>query len=145
LPTDKPFVLVVDDNVDGREMLVEYLRHRGLDVVAASGGQVALDYAVQHRPDLILMDLQMPGMDGWTATQQLKAHPNTRDIIVIALTAHALSAQEQLARAAGCDAFVTKPFDLIRLSDAIEHVMEYGRAGLPAIASLAHTQLQQSS
>jgi len=99
----RPYVLVVDDSPDGREMLHEYLTFRGLNVVAVASGEAALTQAFQAPPALILMDLQMPGITGWEATRQLKAHPDTKDVIVIALSAHALAPDERIAREAGCD------------------------------------------
>ncbi len=134
---EKSFILVVDDNPDGREMLVEYLRYRGFEVVAASGGRAGIDYAIEHRPTLILMDLQMPGLDGWDATRELKANADLRDVIVIAVSAHAMIQDEGTARAAGCDGFVTKPYAIDAFADAIAEVMAHGRRGLAAIAALA--------
>src|SRR6266851_4674989 len=114
-----PYVLVVDDAPDGREMLTEYLTFRGLEVIEVPDGGAALTQARTRRPAVILMDLQMPGLDGWEATRQLKAHPDTKDIIVIAVTAHALTPDEGIARQAGCDAFIAKPFDIRKVGDAI--------------------------
>ena len=134
------YILVVDDHPDGREMLTEYLRFRGFEVIDAPDGETALAQAHARRPAVILMDLQMPGIDGWEATRQLKAHPDTSDILVIALTAHALKPDEGIARRAGCDAFVAKPFDLVAFGNAISHVMRRGRAGLVAVNALAPLQ-----
>ena len=86
-----PYVLVVDDSQDGREMLTEYLQFRGFDVMASSNGEAALTQAFAHPPAIILMDLHMPGITGWEATRRLKAHPATKDVIVVALTAHAMA------------------------------------------------------
>jgi two-component system, cell cycle response regulator DivK len=135
--TAAPFVLVVDDERDGREMLAEYLRFRGFTVVAASGGQAAVTYASTDRPALILMDLQMPGMDGYAAARKLKSQPHTRDVVIIALSAHAMTGDEGKALDAGCDAYVSKPYDIVALADSLEHVVRRGRAGLGSIAGLS--------
>lgn len=136
----RSYVLVVDDSLDGREMLTEYLRFRGFEVIAASNGEAALTKAFAEPPALILMDLQMPGITGWDATRQLKAHRKTRDVIVIALSAHALAPDESIARQAGCDAFVPKPFDLAKLADAVTEVLQRGRPGLVAVDALTNPQ-----
>jgi len=109
-PADsRPLVLVVDDYQDAREMYAEYLSFSGFRVAEASNGLEAVEKAFALRPDVILMDLSLPGMDGWTATRQLKTDERTRGIPVVALTGHALAGASDGARQAGCDAFVTKP------------------------------------
>jgi CheY-like chemotaxis protein len=102
-------VLLVDDYPDAREMYSEYLKFSGFDVVEAANGLEALQRALDHTPDIILMDLSLPVMDGWEATRRLKADPRTASIPVVALTGHALSGTNEGAVKAGCDAFVTKP------------------------------------
>lgn len=104
-----PLILVVDDYEDAREMYAEYLRFCGFRVAEARNGNEALEQAFALLPDLILMDLSLPGMDGWEATRQLKADERTRHIPVVALTGHALAGASEGARRAGCDSFVTKP------------------------------------
>ena len=104
-----PLILVVDDYEDAREMYAEYLRFCGFRVAEARNGNEALDQAFTLKPDLILMDLSLPGMDGWEATRQLKADERTRQIPVVALTGHALAGASEGAKKAGCDSFVTKP------------------------------------
>ena len=104
-----PLILVVDDYEDAREMYAEYLRFCGFRVAEARNGNEALEQAFSLTPDLILMDLSLPGMDGWEATRQLKADPRTNRIPVVALTGHALAGASEGARKAGCDSFVTKP------------------------------------
>lgn len=104
-----PLVLIVDDFEDNREMYAQYLRFHGYEIVEADNGQEALKQAAELRPDVIVMDLSLPGMDGWEATRRLKQEPLTRDIPVIALTGHALTGSEHTAREAGCDRFLTKP------------------------------------
>jgi CheY-like chemotaxis protein len=135
LVTAPSYILVVDDFADGREMVAEYLEFRGFAVRQAHTGGEALQLARVDLPKIILMDLSMPGVDGWEATRQLKADPQTKDVIVIALTAHALAHDEQKARDAGCDAFIPKPFDLSALADGLERVLAGGRRALAGFAT----------
>ena len=110
MSTDQgPLILVVDDYEDAREMYAEYLRFCGFRVAEARNGNEALEQAFSLMPDLILMDLSLPGMDGWEATRQLKADERTRQIPIVALTGHALAGASEGAKRAGCDSFVTKP------------------------------------
>ena len=127
MPNPAPYVLVVDDFPDGREMLAEYLGFQGFTVVEATNGEAALALARERPPALILMDLQMPGMGGWEATRQLKADPRTRHIPVIALSAHAMGPDEGIARRAGCDGFLSKPFEIRAVGDAVEQVLRRAR------------------
>jgi two-component system cell cycle response regulator DivK len=115
--SSRPRVLLVDDYPDAREMYSEYLQFSGFDVTEAANGMEALQRAADDAPDIILMDLSLPVMDGWEATRRLKADPRTADIPVVALTGHALAGISDGAKQAGCDAFVTKPClpeDLVR-------------------------------
>jgi CheY-like chemotaxis protein len=104
-----PLVLIVEDYEDAREMYAEYLQYAGFRVAEARNGMEALQIAQEMLPDVILMDLALPGMDGWEATRRLKSDERTRRIPVIAVTGHALSGHSDTARKAGCDAFVSKP------------------------------------
>jgi CheY-like chemotaxis protein len=113
-------VLVVEDFADNRDLLTEYLTFRGFAVTAAADGEAALRSAREDLPDVILMDLRMPGLDGWQTTRRLKADPSTSNVPVIAVTAHALKREVESARDAGCDAVVAKPFDISALADALE-------------------------
>jgi CheY-like chemotaxis protein len=106
---ERPCVLLVDDYPDAREMYSEYLQYSGFDVIEAGNGIEALQQAIEREPDIILMDLSLPVMDGWEATRRLKADRRTARIPVVALTGHALAGISEGARRAGCDAFVTKP------------------------------------
>jgi len=106
---EAPLILVVDDYQDAREMYAEYLQFSGFRVAEARNGNEAVAQAFSLRPDLILMDLSLPGMDGWEATKLLKADERTKHIPVVALTGHALAGASEGARKAGCDSFVTKP------------------------------------
>jgi CheY-like chemotaxis protein len=104
-----PLILVVDDYQDAREMYAEYLQFSGFRVAEARNGNEAVAQAFALKPDLILMDLSLPGMDGWEATRRLKADDATRHIPIVALTGHALAGASEGAKKAGCDSFVTKP------------------------------------
>jgi len=106
---ERPRVLVVDDYPDAREMYAEYLQYSGFDVIEAGNGIEALERAADSAPDIILMDLSLPVMDGWEATRRLKADKATADIPIVALTGHALAGILEGAKNAGCDAFITKP------------------------------------
>ena len=104
-----PLVLIVDDYDDNREMYSSYLEFAGLRVAEASNGRDALTKTRELMPDLIVMDLSLPGIDGWQATRAIKQDTNTRHILVLALTGHALEGASAGARDAGCDGFLTKP------------------------------------
>ena len=114
-----PNILLVEDEELNRDMLSRRLERRGFTVKIAEDGEQGLELAKEDSPDLILMDLSLPGIDGWEATRQLRSDPSTAKIPIIALTAHALSDQEGKARDAGCDDFDTKPVDLKRLLSKI--------------------------
>ncbi len=102
-------VLVVDDYEDNRELFAEYLAWHGYETTQAATGPEALQAALAGRPEAVLMDLSLPGLDGWEVTRRLKADPRTRDTLVLALTGHALEDCSRSAFDAGCDAFLTKP------------------------------------
>jgi two-component system cell cycle response regulator DivK len=105
-----PRILVVDDNEDNRRILRDLLTHAGMEVIEALTGEDAVRRAAADPPNLILMDIQLPGIDGHEATRQIKAQPLLSRIPVIAVTSYALSGDEAKARAAGCDGYVAKPF-----------------------------------
>ena len=104
-----PLVLVVEDYQDAREMYAAYLQFSGYRVAEATNGLEAIEQAMELLPDIILMDLALPKMDGWEATRRLKLDEKTRHIPIVALTGHALAGHAEGARQAGCDSFVTKP------------------------------------
>ena len=106
---ENPLVLVVEDYQDAREMYAAYLQFSGYRVAEATNGIEAIEQANELMPDIILMDLALPKMDGWEATRRLKMAEKTRHIPIVALTGHALAGHAEGARQAGCDAFVTKP------------------------------------
>jgi two-component system, cell cycle response regulator DivK len=105
----QPLVLVVEDYQDAREMYAAYLSFSGYRVAEATNGIEAIEKTVELLPDIILMDLALPRMDGWEATRRLKEDERTKHIPIVALTGHALAGHAEGARQAGCDAFVTKP------------------------------------
>ncbi len=115
-----PKILLVEDNEMNRDMLSRRLLKRGFEVVIAVDGGEGVALAQSSAPDLILMDMSLPVLDGWEATRRIKADPTVSAIPVIALTAHAMSGDEQKAREAGCDDFDTKPVDFARLMSKIE-------------------------
>ena len=106
---EQPLVLVVEDYQDAREMYAAYLQFSGFEVAEATNGVEAIEKAQRLMPDIVLMDLALPRMDGWEATRRLKSDERTKRIPVVALTGHALAGHAEGARQAGCDAFVTKP------------------------------------
>jgi len=113
-------ILLVEDNEMNRDMLSRRLERRGYEVVIAVDGQMGIAMAQAQAPDLILMDMSLPVMDGWEATRALKADDATRHIPVIALTAHAMSTDRDKALEAGCDDYDTKPIELTRLLGKME-------------------------
>ena len=117
-------ILLVEDDDMLQEILAERLRMRNYKVLLANNGQEAVEIAPQEMPDIILMDLRMPVLDGWEATKQLKADLMTSHIPIIALTAHALVGDRQEGLAAGCDDYETKPVDFPRLLVKIENLVE---------------------
>ena len=103
-------ILVVEDQEDNRQILRDLLGSVGHEMIEAHDGVAAIEQAAKHRPDLILMDIQLPTMDGYEATRRIKANPELAKIPIIVVTSYALSGDEDKARAAGCDAYVTKPY-----------------------------------
>jgi two-component system cell cycle response regulator DivK len=118
-----PKLLLVEDNEINRDMLSRRLVRKGYSVVMAIDGAQAVSMAQSETPDLILMDMSLPVMNGWEATKDLKSRANTRGIPVIGLTAHAMAGDCEKAMAAGCDDYETKPIDLIRLLQKIDALL----------------------
>ena len=112
-------VLVVDDFADGRDLLQEYLALRGFAVHVACGGAEAIEITRRVRPAIVLMDLGMPGIDGWEAARRITNDPELRGIVVIGVTAHAFASDTDAAIKAGCEAVICKPFDITALADAL--------------------------
>jgi len=119
-------ILLVEDNEMNRDMLSRRLQRRGHEVLIAGDGAEALRVAGEEQPELVLMDLSLPVMDGWEATGRMKADPQTASIPIIALTAHAMGADRERALAAGCDDFDTKPIDMERLTGKIAALVPDG-------------------
>ena len=118
-----PRVLLVEDNEMNRDMLSRRLIRRGFEVILAVDGQQGVDLARSERPDIILMDMSLPVIDGWEATRRVKADNATRSVPVIGLTAHAMSGDRERAIEAGCDDYDTKPVELDRLISKIERLL----------------------
>jgi two-component system, cell cycle response regulator DivK len=116
-------VLVIEDNEMNRDMLVRRLQRKGFEVVIATDGETGIGAAAQESPDLILMDLSLPGIDGWETARQLKAAAETAAIPIIALTAHAMAGDREKALAAGCDDYDTKPVELSRLLEKMQNLL----------------------
>ena len=123
-----PKILLVEDNEMNRDMLSRRLERRGYEVLIAIDGAEGVSRAVADQPDLILMDISLPVLDGWEATRQIKADERSRSIPVIALTAHAMETDRERAIGAGCDDFDTKPVELERLLEKIEHQLASRKA-----------------
>jgi len=120
-------ILLVEDNEANRDMLSRRLVRKGFEVVMALDGQQAVDMAVSENPDLILMDMSLPVIDGWEATRRVKSELTTRAIPVIALTAHAMAGDREKALDAGCDDYDTKPIDFTRLLEKISVLLAQER------------------
>ncbi len=118
-----PRILLVEDDEMNRDSLSRLLRRRGFELVIGVDGHEGVALAQSEAPDLILMDMSLPGIDGWEATRQLKAAPETQGIPIIALTAHAMAADRDKALDAGCDDYDTKPIDLERLLPKINALL----------------------
>lgn len=116
-------ILLVEDNELNREMLTRRLKRAGLEVLQAGNGEEALEHMRSGQPDLVLMDMNLPVMDGWTACRHAKAESQIRHIPVVALTAHALEADRLQALEAGCDDYATKPIDFPQLLEKIDRLV----------------------
>jgi two-component system cell cycle response regulator DivK len=117
-------ILVVEDNQDNREMVVKALKFHGYQVIEAIDGEEAIEKAKAENPDLILLDIYLPKMDGYEATKRLKRDGRLKDIPVIALTAHAMKGNREEALAAGCDGYIPKPIDVRELPKQIQHFLK---------------------
>lgn len=118
-----PRILLVEDNEMNRDMLSRRLQRKNFEVVMAVDGDECMQVLEKHRPDLVLMDINLPGRDGYELTRQIKSDPETQSLPVIALTAHAMSGDREKAIAAGCDDHDTKPVDFKRLLGKIQNLM----------------------
>ena len=124
-----PKVLLVEDNEMNRDMLSRRLVRRGFDVLMAVDGEQGVQMAKTEMPDLILMDMSLPALDGWEATRQIKAEVSTKSIPLIALTAHAMAGDREKSLQAGCDDYDTKPIELLRLLDKMERLLNENAVG----------------
>ena len=122
-------VLLVEDNQDNLNIYSTILRHYGYEVLEATDGETAIELARAQHPGVILMDVSIPVIDGWEATQRIKADPATSDIPIIALTAHALEADRAKAKAVGCDGYISKPAEPRAVADTVRSYL-----GQPAAA-----------
>ena len=120
-------ILIVEDNMDTYELVKFILEKNGFETFLAMNGRDGVNAAAKQRPDLIIMDLSMPEMDGWTATRLIKGSLQTSAIPLIALTAHALPGDHKRAFDAGCDEYITKPMDLLDLLETVNDWMQKGR------------------
>ena len=121
-------ILLVEDNEMNRDMLSRRLVRKGHEVIVGEDGRVGVEMAARERPDVILMDMSLPVIDGWEATRRIKADDGTASIPVIALTAHAMSSDRDKALEAGCDDYDTKPVELPRLLEKIEALLGLSKA-----------------
>jgi len=117
-------ILLVEDNEMNRDMLSRRLERKGFEITIAVDGEEGVAKALSVKPDLILMDMSLPKLDGWEATRQVKANPETASIPIIALTAHAMAEDREKALAAGCDEYDTKPVELPRLLEKIQGMLD---------------------
>ena len=116
-------ILIVEDNMDSYELMRFILERHGYEIFLAADGRDGVSAAIKQKPDVILMDLALPELDGWEAAGQLKSNPQTKHIPVVAVTARALPADRQRALDAGCDAYLTKPIDLAELVRMVDGVL----------------------
>ena len=119
-----PCILIVEDNEENRDALSRRLQRRGFQVLIAPDGKVGVEMAKAEKPDLVLMDMNMPELDGWEATRQIKAAPELSAVPVIALTAHAMAGDRERAIAAGCTDYHTKPIEFPKLMAQIEAILQ---------------------
>lgn len=123
-----PKILLIEDNDLNRDMLSRRLQRRGYAIVSAATAETGIELAASERPDLILMDISLPGMNGWEATQRIRQNEATATIPVIALTAHAMSGDREKTMAAGCDEYETKPVELNTLLAKMQALLKSGRS-----------------
>jgi CheY-like chemotaxis protein len=121
-----PRILIVEDNEENRDSLTRRLERRGFEILCANDGKAGVEMAKAEKPDLILMDMNMPELDGWEATRQIKAEPGMGGLPVIALTAHAMTGDRERALEAGCTDYHTKPIEFPKLLAQIESILQGG-------------------
>ena len=130
-----PKILIVEDNEENRDSLTRRLERRGFEIIIAVDGRAGVETAVAEKPDLVLMDMNMPEMDGWEATRQIKANPELAGVPVIALTAHAMTGDRERAIEAGCVDYHTKPIEFPKLLAQIEAFLQPKAGGSAPTAS----------
>ncbi len=123
-----PLILIIEDNPLDADMLSRRLARRGYDVITAADGESGIASALQNHPDLIIMDMGLPVLDGWDATRRLKQSPLTSAVPVVALSAHAMTEDRDRGLAAGCDSYETKPLEFDRLIASVESLLRKGAA-----------------
>jgi len=116
-------ILVIEDQADNRQILRDLLASANFEVIEAEDGETGLAAAAKHRPDLILMDIQLPGLDGYEATRRLKADEGLKSIPIIVVTSYALGGDADKARAAGCDAYISKPYSPLQLASTVREYL----------------------
>ena len=121
---NNPVILVVEDNPDNRILIMDVLETLNYEILVASDGVKGVEMALENKPTLILMDLSLPHKDGWQATREIKANKDTRDIPVIALTAHAMVGDKERALDAGCDGYVSKPINFTELLEVLKKFID---------------------
>ncbi len=121
---NKKSILIVDDSEDMRTLLGQVLEDEGYTLYFAEDGNIAVEQAVAHQPTLILMDMSLPGMSGWEAVEKLRQKPEFQHTPIIAVTAYVTKADEERARAVGCDAHLGKPFDIMQVLDMIDELLQ---------------------
>ncbi len=126
-----PKILIVEDNEENRDSLSRRLQRRGFEVLTAADGRIGVAICKTEKPDLVLMDMNMPEVDGWEATRQLKADRDTQGTPVIALTAHAMNGDRERALEAGCTDYHTKPIEFVKLLTQIETILQTGKPTTP--------------
>jgi two-component system, cell cycle response regulator DivK len=141
---EKALILIVDDVADNRDIYADFLRFSGYDVIEAKDGFEAVEIAQAQIPDLVLMDLSLPGMDGWDATRKIKASSKTSHVKVIAVTGHALEGTSKGARDAGCDGFLAKPCLPDELEKEIRRMLEPDKAAPSRSASTKGSSPRES-
>jgi CheY-like chemotaxis protein len=122
-----PKILIIDDNEENRDALSRRLQRRGFQVVLAEDGLEGIEKVRLEKPDIVLMDMNMPKLDGWEATRQLKADPATRNVPIIAVTSHAMSGDRERSLEVGCADYHTKPVEMAKLLGQIEAILVPGR------------------
>ena len=123
----EPLILLVEDREDNRVLARKLLERAGFRVVEATDGREALEQVTAQRPDLLLLDMSLPLVDGWTVARTLRQSPDLKDLLIVALTAHAMDGDRERAREAGCDEFLTKPIEVAKFIPTIRRILERRR------------------